>query len=1004
MASLPSTQSSNPRQRTRSGCYTCKVRKVKCKSEIQDRSADSDEIYSCNCCKRLGLECRWTVPVAGEDYTPPPKRRQTIGRRRERAQNSVANDKVAIASHADDSQASRPREDPDTHAEQSGSRLARTPPFELDAYVDMLGDLPFNTDFALDLDPAVLGFNGEGLGFGPPPTFDSLFSLPAGRSGNSRSLSNCTDPRFPQPPSNSHSHKHTSGADASVSWEISNLGADEHHLIQHYLAAMTGYAKVDDYPRTSNNLYTTAFSQSLFFKPLLYAILAFSASHLALEDGRYLEKASKYEQLAHDSFEACREHGAEPDSLLCALFVRAKRVHLTAGNIESFHSLIIEATEIILSEKGQQVLQDPFSLAQRIIIRLALLDARASCYRLGGGTLIKALRHTPAMSYIFNPESHDRLAPNALVSLLRADILRMKVSEIDLRLRFQTESEELIPLPVRTDELLSLQKHVEQEIRQLEYQMSSRGHDPDDVTQAECVLEPSTYAQYLVMAALHSTILYLYMDTLGVSQSAQVKWLGPLACWADNRITSHKDYGKSDPPPVLDFGANEDPTKSQKSLIDAPPVPTASHDNPDTSAAKAILGMKDSEVQDVQLEEPEELVEYTEDEEKRVLRKLDFILLPLLCLCYVFSFLDKTLLNYSSIFGLKKALHLEGTDYSWLGSAFYLGYMAGSMVWAKLVQRWPAHAGKFITGAVLAWSSITLLTPLCYNFSGILAVRVCLGLVESIIGPVFVIVTSNWWTRQEQTFRTAFWLGGTPIGNFLGGLISYAIGSVHSSVSTWKLFFVFFGALSFGFAIILVVFMPDNQSNARWLTEKEKKIALERVRENQTVSSDNHWKWNQFWEALRDPQTAFFFVTAVGNTMPSTFASQAGRLAGYYLTYTHTMSFTLNTGLMASNYAGNTKKSAANGVIFAGWAAGLVAGPQFFLESQAPVYDLAFKMLMGCYALMIIVPICQLAWYSYENKRRNRLVADQGDHPAPHTLEFSDKSDFERWQTFRYAM
>ncbi|KAF3399638.1 hypothetical protein DPV78_006303 [Talaromyces pinophilus] len=497
------------------------------------------------------------------------------------------------------------------------------------------------------------------------------------------------------------------------------------------------------------------------------------------------------------------------------------------------------------------------------------------------------------------------------------------------------------------------------------------------------------------------------------------------------------------------------------------------------SAAKVILGMKDSEVQDVQLEEPEELVEYTEDEEKRVLRKLDFILLPLLCLCYVFSFLDKTLLNYSSIFGLKKALHLEGTDYSWLGSAFYLGYMAGSMVWAKLVQRWPAHAGKFITGAVLAWSSITLLTPLCYNFSGILAVRVCLGLVESIIGPVFVIVTSNWWTRQEQTFRTAFWLGGTPIGNFLGGLISYAIGSVHSSVSTWKLFFVFFGALSFGFAIILVVFMPDNQSNARWLTEKEKKIALERVRENQTVSSDNHWKWNQFWEALRDPQTTFFFVTAVGNTMPSTFASQvekfssqiikgfgfttlqttlvstcpaaviqlgtflgvsyiaskyrnirlwlsmavsvppligaallhsfpesnqAGRLAGYYLTYTHTMSFTLNTGLMASNYAGNTKKSAANGVIFAGWAAGLVAGPQFFLESQAPVYDLAFKMLMGCYALMIIVPICQLAWYSYENKRRNRLVADQEDHPAPHTLEFSDKSDFERWQTFRYAM
>ncbi|KAJ5278836.1 MFS general substrate transporter [Penicillium angulare] len=86
-------------------------------------------------------------------------------------------------------------------------------------------------------------------------------------------------------------------------------------------------------------------------------------------------------------------------------------------------------------------------------------------------------------------------------------------------------------------------------------------------------------------------------------------------------------------------------------------------------------------------------------------------------------------------------------------------------------------------------------------------------------------------------------------------------------------------------------------------------------------------------------------------------SNQAGRLAGYYLTYTHTMSFTLNTGLMASNYAGNTKKSTANGIIFAGWAAGLVAGPQFFLDSQAPTYELAFKMLSNYTAPFIITVI-----------------------------------------------
>ena len=98
------------------------------------------------------------------------------------------------------------------------------------------------------------------------------------------------------------------------------------------------------------------------------------------------------------------------------------------------------------------------------------------------------------------------------------------------------------------------------------------------------------------------------------------------------------------------------------------------------------------------------------------------------------------------------------------------------MIWAKLVQRFPLHAGKLI-----AWSSIVLLTrmtsfplrfsnanvdrltALCFNFAGIMAARFFLGVVESIIGPVFVIVTGNWWTRREQAFRTAFWLSGTPV-------------------------------------------------------------------------------------------------------------------------------------------------------------------------------------------------------------------------------------------------
>lgn len=62
------------------------------------------------------------------------------------------------------------------------------------------------------------------------------------------------------------------------------------------------------------------------------------------------------------------------------------------------------------------------------------------------------------------------------------------------------------------------------------------------------------------------------------------------------------------------------------------------HPTSQSELEKITYPMKDPEAaQDVQVEESQELLEYTEEEIQRVKRKIDFILLPLLCLCYVFS-------------------------------------------------------------------------------------------------------------------------------------------------------------------------------------------------------------------------------------------------------------------------------------------------------------------------------------------------------------------------------
>jgi hypothetical protein len=60
-------------------------------------------------------------------------------------------------------------------------------------------------------------------------------------------------------------------------------------------------------------------------------------------------------------------------------------------------------------------------------------------------------------------------------------------------------------------------------------------------------------------------------------------------------------------------------------------------------------------------------------EARRVLRKIDWHILPLLMGSYMLQYLDKSSINFASVYGLQKGTNLHGQDYSWLSSIFYFG-------------------------------------------------------------------------------------------------------------------------------------------------------------------------------------------------------------------------------------------------------------------------------------------------------------------------------------------
>lgn len=70
------------------------------------------------------------------------------------------------------------------------------------------------------------------------------------------------------------------------------------------------------------------------------------------------------------------------------------------------------------------------------------------------------------------------------------------------------------------------------------------------------------------------------------------------------------------------------------------------------------------------------VIEFTPEEEKKVMWKIDTRMLPLMCWVYMIQFADKTTLNYANLMNIQADTHLVGNQYSWVSSIFYAGYLA----------------------------------------------------------------------------------------------------------------------------------------------------------------------------------------------------------------------------------------------------------------------------------------------------------------------------------------
>ena len=260
--------------------------------------------------------------------------------------------------------------------------------------------------------------------------------------------------------------------------------------------------------------------------------------------------------------------------------------------------------------------------------------------------------------------------------------------------------------------------------------------------------------------------------------------------------------------------------------------------------------------------------------ERRVIRKMDFRIVPLVTALYVLSFLDRSNIGNARIAGMTRDLKLVGNDYQWLLTIFYISYIVfewQSLMW-KIV---PPH--MWLAFVVLGWGIIASAQAATQTWSGEMALRFLLGIFEAGYGPGIPYLLSFFYLRHEVGVRIAVFLSAAPLATTFSGALAYGITSGHSHLPNWRLLFLVEGLPTICMAPVAYFFLPDTPDQARFLTEEERIVAKARgVRQVGGTKRVGGIVWKEIGLALLDLKCWFtalmYFSCNVG------FSSLPGKL------------------------------------------------------------------------------------------------------------------------------
>jgi len=166
---------------------------------------------------------------------------------------------------------------------------------------------------------------------------------------------------------------------------------------------------------------------------------------------------------------------------------------------------------------------------------------------------------------------------------------------------------------------------------------------------------------------------------------------------------------------------------------------------------------------------------------------------------------------------------------------------------------------------MVIWATVSAVTALAKDFTGLLLTRFFLGATEAPFYPGAVYIISSFYTRKEIATRIAILYTGNIAATAFAGLI--AAGVFHgmddlAGIAGWKWLFILQGLITAIIGVAGWFILPNMPLDTWWLNEEERQLAYNRVKLDITDNKGEVSVWAGLRQALSDPMVWLFALMA----------------------------------------------------------------------------------------------------------------------------------------------